>query len=271
MASAGGTGEGSSKTLPDWVAKSLECPVCLEPMMEPPIYQCEKGHGMCSTCRETIKAQNKPCPVCRGKLTDARNMVVENILEQLPKIKCKHEGCTFQKSDGQQVKVHEEECRERPVICAVASCQKPIAMSKLYGHLKTKHGWKWKPLGYKSLGQESKFEWTSKKGRGLFPLGKVNDLEFIFNRESYGQNIVMFWISLNGSAKEANQFEYTLKLWNKNRTKILALKTTECLSTTMSHDNVVREATALLLTQDDLKKAETDEKLVKWSVLIEKK
>jgi len=238
--------------------------------MDPPIFQCEKGHGMCSTCRETIKAQNKPCPVCRGKLTDARNVVVENILEQLPKTKCKYEGCPFKRSDAQQVKSHEEEeCRGRgQVICA--SCQKPVAVSKLYGHFETEHGWG--PLVFISLEQEFKFSWTlHNKTQGFSPLGRVNDLEFIVNAESYGENIVMFWISLNGSAKEANQFEYTLKLWNKNRTKILALKTTECLSTTMSHDNVVREATALFLTRDDLKKAETDEKWVKWSVLIKKK
>mgnify|MGYP006268320541 CR=1 FL=1 len=214
MASAGGTGEGSSKTLPDWVTKSLECPVCLEPMMEPPIYQCEKGHGMCSTCRETIKAQNKPCPVCRCKLTDARNMVVENILEQLPKIKCKHEGCPFKRSDAQQVKSHEEEeCRERPVICAY--CQKPVAMSKLYGHLETEHGMM--QPGSSSFGQEFKF-WTLTKCEVFCSLKyfllsrKVNDLEFIFNRESYGLNIAMFWISLNGSAKETKKYRYTLKL-----------------------------------------------------------
>ena len=270
MASAGGTGEGSSKTLPNWVAKSLECPVCLEPMMDPPIYQCEKGHGMCSRCRETINAQNKPCPVCRGKLTDARNVVVENILEQLPKIKCKHEGCHFKRSDPQQVKIHEEEeCRERPVFCL--SCQTPIAMSKLFGHLETKHGWK--PLCYTSLGQEFlfKFRTNLQQGCKLVPLGKVNDLEFIVNREPYGENIAMIWISLNGSAQEANQFEYTLKLWNKDRTKILALKTTDCQSTAMSRVNVKRKATALFVTRDDMKEAESNVKKLKWTVVIEKK
>ena len=236
--------------------------------MEPPIYQCEKGHGMCSTCRETIKGQNKP--VCRCKLTDARNMVVENILEQLPKIKCKHEGCPFKRSDAQQVKSHEEEeCRETPVICAIASCQKPIAMSKLFGHLETKHGWK--PLCYTSLGQEFLFKLRTNLQQGFFPLVKVNDLQFIVNREPYDENIVMFWISLNGSAQEANQFEYTLKLWNKDRTKILALKTTDCQSTAMSRVNVKRKATALFVTRDDMKEAESNVKKLKWTVVIEKK
>ena len=267
-------GNGSSKTLPpDWVAKSLECPVCLEIIESPPIYLCEKGHGLCSACRQPLKDQDLPCPVCRGKLTDTRNFALENVLEQLPKVKCKYEGCNFQKSDAQQIKIHQkEECRERPVICAIASCQKPIAMSKLFGHLETKHGSK--PLGYKTLGQEFNFMTYTTYRRGLFPLGKVNnDLdEFMINRKSYDEKIVMFWISLNGSTKEAKRYRYTLKLLSKeDRTKILASKSTECLSTAMSLDNVKRKATALFVTRDDMKEAETNNKKLIWTVVIEKK
>ena len=139
----------TSSSLPDW-AKSLECPVCLNTIEDPPIYLCEKGHGLCNTCRETIKAQNKPCPVCREKLIDARNVAVDNILEQLPKIKCKYDGCAYEKSDTQLVKKHEEDCRERQVTCE--ECQKPIALSKLFAHLDTEHNVK--PIGYSDLGQE---------------------------------------------------------------------------------------------------------------------
>ena len=130
MASGGKKREGDF-SLPDWVAKSLECPVCLETIKDPPVYLCEKGHGMCQTCREPLKAQDKPCPVCRGKLLDTRSLAVENMLEQLPKIKCKNEGCTFERSDDQLVKRHEDECRERPVKCEF--CQETFAMSKLWG------------------------------------------------------------------------------------------------------------------------------------------
>jgi len=265
-------GDGSSKTLPDWVAKSLECPVCLDTIKNPPIHQCEKGHGLCSTCRQTLKDQDKPCPVCRGKLTDTRNFALENVLEQLPKIKCKYSGCTFQKSDAQQVKIHEEECRERRVYCEL--CLKHIAMSKLFGHLETKH---MKPLGSNtSLGQEFWIRTLTSKGRGFIPLRNVNDLEFIFNRESHSENIVMFWISLNASPKEAKKYQYTLTLLNREHSKALALKSSECLSTAMSHDYVRSKATALLLPLDDMKKAENnvcgkcDGKLW-WKVLIEKK
>ena len=196
-------------------------------------------------------------------------MVVENILEQLPKIKCKHEGCHFKRSDPQQVKIHEEEeCRQRPVTCAICLDWK-IAMSKLFGHLETKHGWK--PLCYTSLGQEFLFKFRTNLQQGFCPLVKVNDLQFIVNREPYDENIVMFWISLNGSAKEANKYEYTLRLWNKDRTKVLALKSTECLSTAMSLDNVKRKATALFVTLDDMKEAESNDKKLRWTVVIENK
>ena len=107
--------------LPDWVAKSLECPVCPETIKDPPIFQCEKGHGLCQTCREPLKAQNKPCPVCRGKLVDTRCLALENMLEQLPKIKCKYEGCTFGRSNDELLS--EERGRsnvkhdKRPLLC----------------------------------------------------------------------------------------------------------------------------------------------------------
>ena len=64
----------------------FECPVCLDPFKDPPIYLCEKGHGLCQTCRDPLKAQDKPCPVCRGKLVDTRNLAVENMLEQLQQL-----------------------------------------------------------------------------------------------------------------------------------------------------------------------------------------
>jgi len=261
-------------SLPDWVAESLDCPVCLKTIKDPPIYLCEKGHGLCSTCREQLKAENKPCPVCRGNLTDARNLAVENFLEKLPKTRCKYDGCTFARSDMQLVKNHEvEECREKPVKCRL--CPDSVAMSKMVSHLETKHNRK--SAGFTNLDEEWEF-WTTAiwrvgiPGQPTHPLGKVNnDLEVIFNWESYDENIQMFWISLTGIAKEAKEYEYTLKLRNKDGADILAFKKTECLSCEMSSDDVKKDATALFLTRDDVKQAETNEKKVQWKVLIKKK
>ena len=102
MASAGKERKGDF-SLPDWMAKSLECPVCLETIKDPPIFQ---GHALCSTCREPLKAQDKPCPVCRGKLLDVRNLAVEKMLEQLPRSEIP-ERITDKQTTGDTLKTEE--------------------------------------------------------------------------------------------------------------------------------------------------------------------
>jgi len=271
-------------SLPDCVVKSLECPVCLETIKDPPIYLCEKGHGLCQTCRTPLKAQKKPCPVCRGKLTDARSLGLENILDQLPKIKCKNEGCTFKRSDGQLVKRHEdEECRERPIKCEL--CPEPIAMSKLWGHLQTKHARI--PLPYQNLGEEVGYIWQTNLDKyiNIQPFGKVNnDLEFIVNWKSYDTNAVMFWLSFCGSQDEARQYEYTIKIkssadFKAGRTKYLLIGTGDCLSCDLSQEDVKQKkkmseaAEVMLVPKDILRKAAEghDQKKLQGSLVIKKK
>ena len=84
MSSAAKKRKGDS-SLPDWVANFLECPLCLETIKEPPIFQCENGHVFCHDCRKDLTAYNDHrCSECQGKLLGVRNLVVENMLEQLP-------------------------------------------------------------------------------------------------------------------------------------------------------------------------------------------
>jgi len=163
---SGGRKRKASSSLPDW-QKYLGCPVCLKTIKDPPIYLCERGHGLCHPCRETLKNEGKPCPVCRGKLTDVRNVVVENMLEVLPKIKCKHSGCAFERSDDQLVKTHEDyECKEKLVKCEM--CQDPVALSQMFGHLETKHDRK--PILKKSWrGVLEHMDWRRKRRRIYAP------------------------------------------------------------------------------------------------------
>merc|ERR1719259_1469520 len=142
-------------------------------------------------------------------------------------------------------------------------------MSKLFSHLETNHG----TIRYGNKTSDGQFGIRSDRGLDFIPLKKVDDLEVIFNRESHSENIEMFWISLNASPKEAKKYQYTLTLMNKDGTKILASKSSECLSIAMSHDYVRSKATALLLPRDDMKKADPTDKWLQWKVkvLIEKK
>ena len=125
-------------SLQDWVAENLECPVCLESIKDPPVYLCVNGHELCHKCREPLKAERKPCPVCQGELLDVRSRLAKKMLEELPKIKCQHQGCAFARSDTQLVKSHEEKaCRMKPVKCA--ACSQLIPLSQIFDHMVTIH------------------------------------------------------------------------------------------------------------------------------------
>ena len=53
----------------------LECPVCLQVPRQPPIYQCERGHCVCSVCH----AKLTNCPVCRIPLGKTRSLIFEKV------------------------------------------------------------------------------------------------------------------------------------------------------------------------------------------------
>ena len=44
------------------VERELECPICMD-VSQPPIYQCEEGHIICSSCKPLLKV----CPHNCGK------------------------------------------------------------------------------------------------------------------------------------------------------------------------------------------------------------
>jgi len=245
MASGGMT----SSSLPDW-AKSLECPVCLNTIEDPPIYLCEKGHGLCNACRETIKAQNKPCPVCREKLTDARNMACEDILKNLPKIKCKNNGCTFQRLDAQLVKIHEdEECTEKLVQCKL--CPESIALSQLFSHLKTKH----QPR------PNTRPNTVTLSARHVGILLEFDDSEFIINRAYYDENVALFWVSFCGPPREARKYKYTIKIASSydeaaEAGKFILTGTGDCTSCVVPHEEFLKNPKeAVFISRQAWKKA----------------
>ena len=131
-----------SQPLPEWMAElkdSLECPVCLKTIMDPPIFQCTRGHGLCINCREDIKNRGQPCPVCRDPLSNTRNLQVERMLDKLPKNNCKYEACQFKKAEIDLVKTHEIDCPYRLVSCGNCNGIAGIALMKLTDHLTSVH------------------------------------------------------------------------------------------------------------------------------------
>lgn len=51
------------------------CPGC-QLFMAPPLYQCRKGHLVCSTCRYSLK---QACPTCKQRFADNTNMMMEQV------------------------------------------------------------------------------------------------------------------------------------------------------------------------------------------------
>jgi len=277
MASAGRKHNGGV-AVPDWVSEALECPVCLETIKDPPVFLCTNGHELCHTCRERHKTEGKPCPVCKGELTDTRARAVERMLEKLPKTQCKHEGCTFSRADAQVVKSHEEkECRLKPVQCNV--CYQRIALSQLYDHMDAIH---------MKVSCDIRFdEVIGMKDRamifGVTYLSLLRDLDsdlkFFMNWVCYDTNLAMFWISFAGTPVEAEEYNYTLKITHPTERRegraYLFTGTRDCESCDVSYGDMKVKGSALFLNKALLESAsatkEKDKFLLDLRFVIRKK
>jgi len=109
----------------------MECPVCMK-TMKPPIYQCSRGHSVCSECFEKLGSTNANCPTCTtSKLTQTRNYSLEDIAA-FAKYPCQNEGC------DEMIKLDEEQkhgkvCQFRLVLC---NCGENVALIHLREHFK---------------------------------------------------------------------------------------------------------------------------------------
>jgi len=267
--------EDRDQPLPSWVAELedvLGCPVCLKTFLDPPIYQCENGHCFCSNCHESLKKEGQECPVCRGQLTKARCLAVEKMLEKLPKAKCRYEDCQFKRAEVEVVHQHETDCLFRLVECGV--CKEGIPLSSIAGHLEVAHEIR-TPLVLQELETEESF---TSSNSGLFdqqqPL-KCDDLTFFVNQKHYNNDLMMFWISFCGSKKQAEEYEYTFKIESSadkkaGREKYLFYGSKQCVSCDVSHEDMMKEVEALLISKKLLRKAAegNDEKKLEYTLMI---
>jgi len=160
--------------------------------------------------------------------------------------------------------------------------QGDVALSKLVGHLGTKHDKQ--PIHYPNLGAEIGFSYVNPfRGPDTYSqnsLSKVNnDLEFIVNRKSYDANAAMFWVSLCGTPKEAKEYEFTIKIESfadkmAGRTKFLLIGTGNCLSCDESHDSVKKKVMGAMLISKEMVERATegnDENRLYLRLVIQKK
>jgi len=262
--------------LPDLFAETLECPVCLQTIKDPPVFLCTNGHELCHTCRERHKTEGKPCPVCKGELTDTRARAVERMLDKLPKTQCKHEGCTFSRADAQVVKSHEEkECKLKAVKCNV--CHQRIALCQLYDHLEDTHEKVSRSIRF---ADERALNMTFGLNYQVLLRDLDSDLKFFMNWECFDTILYMFWISFAGTPVEAGEYDYTLKIRHPTERRedreYLFTGTRDCESCDVSYvEDMKVKRSALFLNKALLESAsvskEKDTFKFEFSFVIRKK
>nr|CAB3463959.1 unnamed protein product [Digitaria exilis] len=119
---------------------ALECGVCFHPLKSP-IFQCKRGHVVCSMCRDELKAIGK-CHVC-GIATDgySRCHAMECLVDSI-RFTCPNavHGCTRETAYYDQ-HYHSQTCLHLPCHCPGEACGFVGSMPMLVDHFKAAHGW----------------------------------------------------------------------------------------------------------------------------------
>ncbi|KAK9891010.1 hypothetical protein WA026_013343 [Henosepilachna vigintioctopunctata] len=116
------------------VMHELECPVCAE-LMASPIYICETGHNVCSTCNMKVNE----CPICRSSMLGGRNFTLEK-LSTIVTGPCinRSSGCSYV-APISKVKAHERNCFLAKRDCILNTCKWNGRILEIPEHLEEEH------------------------------------------------------------------------------------------------------------------------------------
>jgi len=267
----------NDEATPSWLLDVLECPVCLEPIIETPIFVCanKEMHSTCLDCYKKLKNDNQPCPVCRKNLTDKRSMRLEKLVESMPKFCCKHKGCGFMKVNSSPVREHEEnECNWRLVPCG--RCGEKVSMTSLQMHLALDHG---------SCGIDMELS-TAKNYQ--MDLNSITNDQFVIELETQNDDITFFsnwlkfdetcfiyWLSYEGLKKDAAKYKYTLKIQSSKddkagKTTYLYEGTTRCVPCDISHEEMKKVKEGIVLSKKVVMAAsEENDNNLQFSLVID--
>ncbi|TVU17676.1 hypothetical protein EJB05_33726 [Eragrostis curvula] len=122
-------------------AKALDCGVCFS-ALKPPIFQCDNGHALCSSCRDKLAPAGK-CHVCgiTTRLGYRRCLAMDHLVESI-RVACPNaaHGC-----DARPVYYdlagHRKACPHAPSHCPGKTCSFSGTMKQLVDHITSSHGW----------------------------------------------------------------------------------------------------------------------------------
>lgn len=122
----------------------LDCAVCLNKPIFPPIRQCPNGHLLCNSCSQKPQCQN--CPQCRAYPTSIRNLALEKAAEGLI-LACPYEAKGCNKTNSYlEAERHARHCDFKPFKCPVhgtqGTCKERLDMKPelILQHIVEKHG-----------------------------------------------------------------------------------------------------------------------------------
>jgi len=230
----------------------LECPVCLKVPRQPPIYQCERGHCICSVCH----AKLTNCPVCRIPLGKTRSLIFEKVLSKMPH-SCKFSdyGCKLEHTKT-QLETHEKDCGYRLVNCVDLACQTQVPMAQLVEHMKKDHEREdfvhTESNTYRShfIVQSSDFT-----GEIMWISDHIvfEDRHFFREccRSKDGQWFV--WVYMIGSRKECEEYIYTVKIMSDDREEELMYRG-RCVPLDVAKEKLVQVGNCLIFPDSTAKR-----------------
>eukprot|EP00928_Gymnodinium_smaydae_P083857 TRINITY_DN67095_c0_g1_i1.p1 TRINITY_DN67095_c0_g1~~TRINITY_DN67095_c0_g1_i1.p1 ORF type:complete len:310 (+),score=1.84 TRINITY_DN67095_c0_g1_i1:55-930(+) len=120
------------------IADLLECPVCLESPMLPPIRQCPNGHTICVTCSSQLPS----CPSCRTKPLNIRCLALEQAAKSR-NFPCRYAPHCSELIKYEEFGTHLTMCEFRPFACpALTPCEQDsftLNEAAIRQHLQDKH------------------------------------------------------------------------------------------------------------------------------------
>ncbi|KAJ7975798.1 E3 ubiquitin-protein ligase [Quillaja saponaria] len=113
----------------------LDCCICYEPLSIP-VFQCENGHTVCSSCCTKITHK---CAFCACAIGYNRCRAIEKVLESL-RISCNNAeyGCQETMSYSEK-KDHEKTCIYVPCLCPHSDCNFAAPVTVLSLHFSVNH------------------------------------------------------------------------------------------------------------------------------------
>ena len=131
----------------------IECPICLQVMLNDPHLVSCCGHHFCGTCIKRVKDSNGACPYCKEKeyqtMPDKGHLRIINGL----KVNCTNKGCAW-KGEFKDLPVHlnkgkrEGQCQYEEVTCVHSGCEIKKKRQYLVKHEKDECGQRLTLCGY---------------------------------------------------------------------------------------------------------------------------